>query len=170
MEITAGKHNVLKIQSPQGFISINQPGYTEYKEGVLVLIKSSDNELLTTIHLPGKEKLLVGQYNVECTTLPRSIFKNVEIDQSQTTELKLAQPGVVNFVATSNGIGSIYQINEDGIQQWIYNLDRNQTRNTVAIQPGKYKVVFRSEDAKGSKFTTIKEFEIKPGSSLNIRL
>jgi len=170
VEITAGKHNVLKIQSPQGFISINQSGYTEYKEGVVVLIKSSSNELLTTIHLPGKEKLLVGQYDIECTTLPRSIFKNVKINQSQTTELKLDQPGVVNFVATSNGIGSIYQINEDGIQQWIYNLDRSQTRNTVAIQPGKYKVVFRSEDAKGSKFTTIKEFEIKPGSSLNIRL
>ena len=171
VEIMAGTHNVLKIQSPQGNISISQPGHTEYKEGVLVLIRKPTNDgILATFHLPGSEKLLVGQYEIECTTLPRTIFKNVKINQSQTTSLKLEQPGVVNFVATSKGIGSIYELNEDGKQQWIYNLNRDQPRNTVAIQPGKYKVVFRSEEAKGSKYTTIKEFDIKPGSSLNIRL
>jgi Ca-activated chloride channel family protein len=76
----------------------------------------------------------------------------------------------VNFIATAKGIGSLYQIHENGTQTWIYNLDQELLGNTIAIQPGKYKVVFRSENAKGSKFTTINEFEIKPGSSINIRL
>lgn len=171
VEIQAGQHNVLKIKTPQGRISISQPGHTEYENGVLVIVrKANDPDILTTFHLPGTEKLLVGNYDIECATLPRRILKNVHISQSNTTELKIDQPGVVNFVATSTGIGSIYELFEDGTQKWIYNLASNQLRNTVAIQPGSYKVVFRSEKAKGSKFTSINEFEIKPGSSLSIRL
>ena len=171
VEITAGKHNVLKIKSPQGQVHIDQPGFTEYKNGVLVMVKETDDhEILTTFSLPGSERLLVGKYDIECNTLPRTVFKNIMIEQRQMTSLKLAQPGVVNFVATAKGIGSIYEIYEDGTQQWIYNLNPEETRNTVAIQPGKYKIVFRSEKAKGSKFTSIKEFVIEPGSSFNIRL
>ncbi len=171
VEILAGQHNVLKIKTPQGRISISQPGHTEYENGVLAIVrKAHDPGILTTFHLPGTEKLLVGNYDIECTTLPRRILKNVHISQSNTTELKINQPGVVNFVATSTGIGSIYEVYEDGTQKWIYNLAEDRLRNTVAIQPGRYKVVFRSEKAKGSKFTSINEFEIKPGSSLSIRL
>jgi len=169
VEINVGKHNVIAIQSPQGMVKITQPGHTEYKEGVLILVKKPENkEILTTFSLPGNEKLLVGRYDIECTTLPRTVFKNVAIAQSQTTELKLAQPGVVNFLASSRGIGSIYELAEDGSQTWIYNLDSSQLRNTIAIQPGTYKIVFRSEHAKGSKFTSIKNFEVRPGSSFNI--
>jgi len=171
VEIIAGKHNVLEIKSPQGEVRVDQPGYTEYKNGVLSMVKkSNDHEILTTFNLPGRDQLLVGTYDIECNTLPRTVFKNVKINQSQTTTLILEQPGVVNFVATSKGIGSIYQLFDDGSQRWIYNLNTTQTRNTVAIQPGKYKIVFRSENAKGSKFTSINEFDIKPGSSFNIRL
>ena len=81
VEIKAGQHNVLKIKSPQGRLSIIQPGYTEYKNGVLAIVKkSNDQEILTTIHLPGAEKLLVGNYDIECTTLPRKLFKNVIVN------------------------------------------------------------------------------------------
>ena len=170
-KIIAGKHNVLEIKAPQGRISINQSGYTEYKNGVLALVKQpKSKEIITTISIPGDEKLLVGQYDIECTTLPRMVFENVTINQSETKNLQINQPGVVNFVASSNGIGSIYEINENGSQAWIYNLDPDQPRNTITIQPGRYKIVFRPENAKGSKYTTIKEFTIEPGSSLNIRL
>ena len=171
IEIIAGKHNTLRIKTPQGKVSVEQAGHTEYKDGVVVLIKHPNTkEILTTMSIAGEEKLLVGEYEIECTTLPRTIFSNVKIVQSEKTQLKINQPGVVNFVASSNGIGSIYKIREDGSQIWIYNLDQGQPRNTVTIQPGKYKIVFRSEHAQGSKYTNIREFEIEPGSSLNIRL
>lgn len=171
VELQAGKHNVIKIKSPQGYLNISQPGYTEYLHGVLALIRKPDrHESLTIFNVPGEEKLLVGKYDIECSTLPRTVLKDIIISQSQRTSIILEQPGVINFVAMSKGIGSLYQIFEDGTQQWIYNLDTDQTRNTVTIQPGNYKIVFRPENAKGSKFTTIKEFKVETGSSFNIRL
>ncbi len=171
VDITAGQHNVIKINAPQGSLRISQRGVTEYPKGVLAMIKApKTHEILTTIQVEGTEKLLVGNYDVECNTLPRTVFRNVKIEQHQVTELKIEQPGVVNFVTTANGIGSLYETFEDGSQKWIYNLDPKQFRSTVAIQPGNYKVVFRSEQARGSKFTTIKTFEIKPGSSFTFNL
>ncbi len=169
--ITAGKHNVLQIKSPQGSVSIRQTGSTEYKNGVLAIIrKPGSHETLTTVQIPGDVKLLVGNYDIECTTLPRHIFRNVRIEQSQITEQILEKPGVVNFLSSSPGIGSLYKINDDGSQRWFYNMDQSQLRSTLAIQPGKYKVVFRSVNAKGSKFTTIRNFEVDSGSALNINL
>lgn len=171
VEIEAGKHNVLRIHSPQGSVRLAQPGYTEYQDGVQVLVKKvGEGDILTTFNLPGREKLLVGNYDIICTTLPRTHFQDVKINQSQQTQLSLRQPGVVNFVASSKGIGSIYQLNDSGKQRWIHNLDPQQMRNTVAIQPGRYKVVYRANNARGSKFTSTSEFEVKEGSSLIIQL
>ncbi len=171
VEILAGQHNIIQIKTPQGFLSVKQPGHSEYKNGVLCIIKMPEKaEILTTMMIDNTEKLLVGSYDIECTTLPRRTFRNVQINQSEKTKLKLDQPGVVNFISSSMGFGSLYEIYSDGTQQWVYNLDSDQLRNTVAIQPGKYKVVFRPEKAKGSKYTTIKQFEIKSGSSFNIKL
>ncbi len=171
VEIKAGQHNVVKIQAPQGWIRINQPGVSEYREGVMALIrKPGSSETLTTLMVPDQAKLLAGKYDIECTTLPRKMFVQVQVQQGQTLPLALEQPGVVNFIASAYGIGSIYEIFENGTQKWIHNLDPRSLRQTIAIQPGRYKVVFRSENAKGSKFTTINHFEIKPGSSFNIRL
>lgn len=171
IEITAGRHNVISVQSPQGDVKIVHPGTTEYKESVIALVKHPETgDILTSFALPGAQKLLVGHYDIECTTLPRTVFKNVQIEQRQAVSLNIDQPGVVNFLATAKGIGSIYQLRPDGSQEWIYNLNPQQSRHSIAIQPGSYKVVYRSENAKGSKFTSITDFEIKPGSSLNIKL
>ncbi len=167
----AGQHNVLSVKAPQGYLSLYLPGYTEYKDGIIAILKKPGNpEILTTFNVPGKEKLLVGKYDVTVNTIPKRTFKNVQINQSATTALNLKKPGVVNFVVTSPGIGSLYEIFEDGSQQWIHNLNPELLRNVITMQPGNYKAVFRSEKAKGSKFTVIKEFTIREGSSLIINL
>lgn len=171
INLRAGTHNVIEIPSPQGYLQISQPGTTEYENGVLALIREPGMpDILTTMNLPATKKLLVGQYDVVLTTVPRKTFQRVEVRQGHTTKMEIEQPGVVNFVATARGFGSIYEISGDGTQRWIYNLNPQILRTTLAIQPGSYKIVFRAESAKGSKYTSIQEFEVKPGSSLNMRL
>ncbi|MDZ7608529.1 MAG: VWA domain-containing protein [Cyclobacteriaceae bacterium] len=169
--ILAGKHNVLRIKSPQGVMGIRQAGYTEYKNGVLAIVrKPGSPDILTTLQIPGDLKLLVGIYDIECITLPRRAFRGIRVEQSEISEIILEKPGVVNFLASAPGIGSLYELDENGVQRWFYNLDQSQLRNTLAIQPGRYKVVFRSVNARGSKFTTVRNFEVASGSSLNINL
>ena len=165
-----GKHNVLRIPAPQGSVQVIQPGYTEYQEGVQVLIKDpEDGKLLTYFSVPGSVKLLTGEYDAEILTLPKSNF-HFNVEENKTRMITLEQPGVVNLIATSKGITSLYRIRDDGTQMWIYNVDGNKLRNTITLQPGIYKVVFRSVLAMGSKYTKIRTFKITGGASLNIQL
>ncbi len=170
VEIEGGKHNVIKIKSPQGFLRLTQKGLSEYPKGVKVLIRrSGSSEIIHVIDVQELAKLLVGNYDIEALTLPRVIHKGVPIKQSETTAIPLSAPGIVNIVASSPGIGSIYAIKKDGSQEWVYNMDPNITRATITMQPGNYKIVFRSGNSLASKFTQIKNFTVESGSTANIR-
>lgn len=164
-----GEHNVLPIQSPQGSLMINQRGYTEYENGVRALIRQKDKQQIINIQeVASPEKYLVGTYDIEVLTLPKIEFEDVRIEQSQRTELNVPGPGVLNANLRTTGHGSIYKIHENGFQEWIYDLDPELTRFTLAMQPGKYKLVFRADRSFGSKYTEAKEFQIQSGSTLNL--
>ena len=166
--IEAGRHNVIPIQCPQGSLTIDLPGASEYRDGVGVLIKKDNATVLNTT-VNTTDKLLAGTYDVEVMTLPRRSFKDVHIAPKSNISLPLKQPGVINIFLVSNGVGSLYEIDGDGQQRWIANISTESTRQSYAIQPGRYKLVFRSFKARGSKYTHIKNFDISSGGSMTIR-
>jgi len=170
IEIKPGKHNVIPVKTPQGYLRIDLPGHTEYEDPVRVLLKDPETKSIYTHFQVAEEiKILAGTYEIEILSLPKKII-TATIDPRAHEVIRLDQPGVVNFISTARGIGSLYEILGDGSQQWLYNLNQHQLRNIVTMQPGNYKAVFRSEQAKGSKFTKIRNFTVKSGSSLNIQL
>ncbi len=165
-----GQHNVVKIQSPQGELLIKQKNHTEYKDGVRALIRQPGQQPILNIQqIPNAEKYLIGSYDVEVLTLPKTLFKDVLIDQSQTTTLEVPGPGLLNIDLVSQGFGSIYKLLDNGFQEWVTDLSGDKTRMTMAIQPGQYKMVYRAKDAFGSKFTETKEFTIETGSTVSIK-
>lgn len=169
--IRPGIHNVLKVKAPQGTLHVRQQGHTEYSNGVKVLIRrAGDREVIHIQDVPEPEKLLVGNYDLEVLTIPRTYYNNVPIAQNQTRTINVPSPGIVNVQSGGFGIGSVYQLDENGRQRWVYNLETNKTRQTFALQPGRYKLVFRAEAAAGSKYTEIREFTIRPGSSTSLKL
>jgi len=83
--------------------------------------------------------------------------------------LEIPAPGVLNINTNVPGYGTLFSLNTDGTQTWLLNFS-GKTRETMGIQPGNYKLVFRAENAKGSKFTEISSFDIQSGSTKNINL
>ncbi len=165
-----GQHHVLDIQSPQGTLALYQNGHTEYENGVRALIKRNQrNEILNIQPVATQEKYLIGTYDVEVLTLPKTIFTDVAISQRQTTRLDIPGPGILNINLVTQGFGSIYKIHDNGFQERIKDLESEKTQMTLAIQPGHYKLVFRARNAFGSKFTETKEFTIDTGTTLNLR-
>lgn len=168
VEIAGGRHNIIRIKSPQGYIKINQKGYTEYQKGVKALIrKKGVTGNIHVMEMPSSEKVLVGDYELEFLTTPRRIIP-VTIQPDQISQVDLPAPGVLNIVTSVSGYGSLYQMGE-GAQTWVKNLNHDVNSTTMAIQPGKYKIVFRSRNSLGSKYTQIKQFEIKSGATMNVR-
>ncbi|WKN30436.1 VWA domain-containing protein [Porifericola rhodea] len=165
-----GKHNVLPIQAPQGNLLLSQKGHTEYAGGVRALIRQNNKqEILNVQEVSTAEKYLMGTYDVEVLTLPKTYLKDVKIQQGETTRLAIPGPGVLNANIVTQGYGSIYKVHDNGFQEWIYDLEKDKTRFTLALQPGKYKMVFRAERSFGSKYTEVKEFTIATGSTVSVK-
>ncbi|ELR68258.1 hypothetical protein C900_00612 [Fulvivirga imtechensis AK7] len=171
VNLTPGKHNVITIKSPQGGLSIKQRGATAYGSGVKALIRQKNSAHLVHAHdINTNQQYLVGEYDIEVLTIPRRHFKNISVEQDKTTSISLPDPGILNINNSAAGYGSIYEIKPSGEQEWVYNLPHDQSRVTLAIQPGNYKIVFRVDRAPGSKYTAIKTVTIEEGRSVVVKL
>ncbi|MGM0579145.1 MAG: vWA domain-containing protein [Bacteroidota bacterium] len=169
--LKGGTHNVIKIKTPQGKLKVNQSNSFEYDRDVQVLVKkSSQAEIINTQDIKSEEKYIIGNYDLEILTLPKIKLENIEIKQGETQDINIPAPGRVNIIYSSKGIGSLYSIDENGRQSWIKKQDLRGEKSSFGIQPGKYKYVFRSDRAMGSKYTQIKEFNIQSGQTLNIKI
>lgn len=163
IELTEGKHNVIQAKTPQGQLLIKEKdGNRLEKNNVQYIIRESDE--YNTLHVQPVnelERLIVGNYDIEVLTLPRTNFYNVRIDQSKLTTLTIDAPGVVNVAFPHHGQASLYVIKDDK-PQWIYNLNNNLTYNLL-LQPGNYMIVYRSDKVKLTTGTVYQKFEVKPG-------
>ena len=65
--------------------------------------------------------------------------------------------------------GAIFVV-EDGKMKKIYDLRLKDRQETLALQPGKYRLVYRSKNARTIHTTVDKEFDITSGGSLSLKL
>jgi Ca-activated chloride channel family protein len=167
--LQGGQHNIISLKTPQGSLKLTQRNSSEYGGPVQVLVrKAGDASIIHTQRTSETVRYLAGSYEIEILTLPR-LRKKVTITQSKVTNLEIPAPGLLNINTNVSGHGTLFVINSNGSQKWLKNL-ANSTRQSMGIQPGQYKLVFRADEAKGSKYTEIHDFEIQSGSTKNINL
>jgi Ca-activated chloride channel family protein len=127
-------------------------------------------ETLNIQEINKEEKYLVGKYDLEIPILPRLNINGVKIDQSTTTTVTIPRPGILNLLKGAPGYGSIYLVKTSKDEEWVCNLDPDVKNETLVLQPGSYRVVFRAQNAKQILFTINRRFEIKSGSSEAVNL
>lgn len=162
--LTPGKHTTIGIDAPQGYLTLKYDGPTESKKTQVIVRKRNEMNTLNVQSLNSTEKYLTGKYDLEVLTLPRTYLEDVSIDQSKTTTVQLPRPGIITLVSNSAGFGSVYNAASETLS-WVCNLDENQTRETIVLQPGKYKVVYRPKNSRESIYTIEKEFIVISGES-----
>lgn len=169
IKLVGGKENIINIKTPQGALKI-EGNLKEYKNLVAIIRQNNQNNTLNVQKANSSEKYLVGNYDVEVLTLPRTFFNNVKIEQSKSTNLSIDSPGILNIPESLPGYGSLYEIKKTGEQQWIANLEDENSKSSLPMQPGKYKIVFRSKKSQGSEFTFVHKFDIQSGATTNLKL
>jgi Ca-activated chloride channel homolog len=167
-----GEHNLLRIQAPQGQLKIQQNGHTEYGRSLTAIVRRAGSmQTLNLQQVEESEKYLAGRYDLEVFTVPRTYRYGVEVKPGQMNSVQVESPGVLNILGTKfPGIGSLYKVHANGSQEWIMDLPEGNPRQSQALQPGNYRLVFRAFMAKGSKYTIIRDFTIKSGASATINL
>ena len=169
IEIQGGKHNVIKLKTPQGMLRFSMKTAKEY--GSLQAIVRQDGETQTLHHQPvdKDEKYLIGKYDIEVLTRPRLHFSNVEVKSGQVTELSIAEVGILNVVNMTNGIASLYVIDSNGQATFVENIEPSTEKSeNIVMQPNNYKLVFRAKIAVSSAYTVVKKFTITSGKTTYI--
>lgn len=171
--LKAGIHNIIPIYCPQGELKVELLQATlknTFRDKIRYIIrKSGGKEIINVEHLDQTTKYLVGSYDLEILTLPRTIIKGVEISQDQNTNLKIPAPGMLNVSSVYPGVGGIFKINNGRLKK-IYSFGSNTLRQVIAMQPGSYKAIFRTKKATDSESTIEKTFTIESQKTIMIKL
>lgn len=167
IEILPAKHNIIAIDAGQGDLILKIEG--QLGENIPVLLRKSGK--LETAHVlmtNKRERILTGTYDLEVLTIPRTNIKDVKISQDKVTTVSIPEPGALNLSLSAPGYGSI-ALKEGSNLRWVVNLNPAETGQQFRLQPGSYKLTYRSKNSKNVVYTIEREFKINSGSSSNLK-
>lgn len=169
--LTAGKHTTIGIKCPQGTLDLNLEGRDRTVKDLKCIVRENNKmETLNVQQFGQTEKYITGLYDLEVLTLPRMFIDDVEIKQSHTTTISIPHPGIAVIDKKAAGYGGIY-LEKDNKLEFVYNFTENSLdRETIVLQPGNYRVIFRSKYSKRSMYTVEKRFTVESGKSVNVHL
>jgi Ca-activated chloride channel family protein len=167
--IVPGKHTQIGASTPQGSLELHIPQSKGYKNVQAIVRRAGESTTLNVQDFNTEQKYLVGLYDLEILTLPRYLEKNIEIKQSSKTRIAVPPPGIVTIQAGSVGYGSIF-VERNNQLVWVIDLNTTQSRQTLALQPGDYRVVFRAKSSRETIYSKSQKFSITSGSSTIVKL
>lgn len=167
--LVSGKHNIIAVDAPQGFLELKTMGTNNYKSLQCIVRKGGNMTTLNVQEFGQTEKYITGKYDLEILTLPRINLSDITISQSKTTTIEIPQAGSLSVNKGSEGKGSIYLEDKNKLV-WVCNLKDKQIQENIVLQPGNYRIEFRPLTAKESIYTIEKKFKIESGASNSIKL
>ena len=168
IKINPAVHNIIGVDAPQGSLSIYINTRSVQARPAAIVRKAGTMETLYAQPVGTTQNYLVGKYDLEILTLPRTYLKDVEINQSTNTKIELPNNGQVSLIRSYAGYGAIF-VKRNGELEWVMDLNRNAKSETVKLLPGNYKVMYRAKPDLNTKNTKWKDFSIKSGASTTIR-
>jgi len=168
IELIPGIHNIVALDAPQGQLHLKMLGRSDYKKLRTIVRQHGKMETLNVQDFNTTTKYIVGKYDLEVLSLPRLKF-SVEVKQSHTNTVEIEQPGIASILLTTKGRADIF-LEEDNKLKLIYTMPANSVRETLVMQPGRYRLIYRPASSRESAYTTEKRFKVSSGSSTQVRL
>ncbi|MCF8369537.1 MAG: VWA domain-containing protein [Bacteroidales bacterium] len=169
--LSPGKHTTIGIKCPQGTLDLKLEGRDRTVKDLKCIVRQDGKMQTLNIQQFGQtEKYITGKYDLEVLTLPRIYIDDVEISQSHITTIEIPLPGIAVIEKKAAGYGGIY-LEKDNMLDFVYNFRENSLdRETIVLQPGNYRVIFRSKYSNRSMYSVEKRFTVETGKSVNVKL
>lgn len=143
-------------------------GFNEYQKLQAIVRKKDEMTTLYAHAFDEEKKYLVGKYDLEIMTLPRILLTDVNVAQSNVTKVMIPQPGVASIGTGVKGYGSIFVEKADQLEL-VTTLNTSSVRESIVLQPGSYRLVFRPVNAKQSIYTKEIPFTITSGQTTQVK-
>jgi Ca-activated chloride channel homolog len=170
LRITPGKHTVAAADAPQGFLQLKMAGISNASKGLQCIVRKGGSfQTLNVQNFGETEKYITGRYDLEVLSLPRITLKDIDISQSHTTTIEIPEPGIAVFRKTFNGYGTLL-LNDKNKLTRVYELNETLTLETLYLQPGSYRIVFRPKNSRSTLYTVEQSFVIESGKTTDIQL
>ena len=170
IKLTVGKHTIIAADVPQGSLIVGTKDSHQYRDQQFLVRKAGTMNTLNVQKFYDEEKYLVGTYDLEIPVLPRIYVTDVKISQNYTTTIDVPRPGILTLVKSSTGYGSIYLRKSNKDEEWVCNINPKLKIESINLQPGKYRVVYRAQNAKQTLYTVSKIVDLISGGSEAVQL
>jgi Ca-activated chloride channel family protein len=162
-------HNTISVSAPQGFIRLTSMKSNYNPNFEMRVMSKGDSKTLLAQFYNDVYKYLMGTYEVEILTIPR-IYKTVEVTQSSVSTISIDAPGELAYTFNKPLIAQLFLQDKAGFWNGIYTFSDSSTAGKILIQPGTYKLVYRTKDMKSSGYTHEKIITISSNktNTLNI--
>lgn len=171
VHLTEGKHTIVSETCPQGSLKVVLMGSTKADFNPAVIVKEKQSDTVLNIqYLNQNVDYIQGDYELNILTLPPISLENINIEADNQTKIEIENPGIAVIQKNIMGYGSIYLI--DGSEQdWVINFgSNNNSTESLYLQPGNYRLVFRSKYSMQSVTTVEKDFKISSEKTTRIKL
>ena len=170
VKLTPGQHTIIPVSTPQGMLRLKMTGTDQVTRNLDVIVRQKGKSETINVQQFGiTESYLVGDYSLEILCLPRIVVDEVNITQSTTTTVEIPVPGIAVIQKQAQGFGSLYVERGNGME-WLYNFRESQLQESLILQPGDYRVVFRAKYADRAAYSIEKSFKVISGRTTNVKL
>ncbi len=161
IKLVSGVHNTIEIDAPQGTLSLRIQGSDSKFTNINCIVRQQGE--LNTLNVQAMNydhKYIVGTYDLEFLTLPRIYINDVKINQSKSSSITIPENGTLEM-SKGEGPCAIFSI-KNGENNWVCNISEEAGNLAYKLQPGKYRIIFRSENSMNTAHTINKEIKISP--------
>lgn len=162
-------HNIIQVPAGQGQLKITS---VKSPEGTILptrVLQNGASQTLNVQQLSVIQKYLVGTYQLEILTLPRT-YREVQIEQSKLTSIDIPAAGQFVYQAPKGIVAQLFYERNPGQWEWVCDLNYNESKGNIKLQPGTFKVVYREKDQRSTTYTREKKFTITSLKITNLTL
>lgn len=170
IKITPGQHTIIPVSTPQGQLRLKMEGTSLSSRNLQAIVRhQGKTETINVQQFGQTENYIIGDYSLEILSLPRIYIEDINVAQSSTTTVEIPVPGIAVIQKSAQGYGSLYA-EKDNELMWIYNFRENPLQESLILQPGRYRVVFRARYASRAAFSIEKSFRVTSGKTTNVKI
>jgi Ca-activated chloride channel family protein len=160
ISITEHAHNIIQVDAAQGFLN-----FTSRKSAYNIkypsrIILAGESSTINHQELGSTQKYLIGKYQMEVFTLPRT-YKEFEINEYKTTTIDIPASGSLDLKSAKLYVGQIFVKKTNGSYEWVCNINSKVRTQKWQLQPGDYKIIYREKNQFSSSYTNEETFSIK---------